>query len=247
LAEPTHDKTQQQKSIAVGNETNSATSGQATHAAPTYSITSNSDTVQRQEADPAQGTVTAGRLNVRSGPGTDNSKVRTVSRNDVVDILEERDGWIRISDNNEWVSATYIRRVQTPAERTEGEALPTADLASNPNSRAHNRWTDDGEESTYAANVQENIDEHIANFFGEGVTQADAVDMITEAEQNGNLTLAEEYRRNLFLANQAAVIETLDVENDAKYSPGGGKTYFNIYMYNFFTSRDTIPSESLTE
>lgn len=236
MAEPTHDKTQQQNSIAVGNDTSIGTSGNATHAAPTYGITSNSDTVQRQEADPAQGTVTAGRLNVRSGPGAENTKVRTINRNDSVDILEERDGWIRISDNGEWVSATYIRRVETPAERTEGEALPTSDLASNPNSRAHNRWTDDGEESTYAANFQENIDDHIANFFGEGITQADAIDMITEAEQNGNLPLAEEYRRNLFLANQAAVIETLDVENDAKYSPGGGKTYCNIYTYDFVTA-----------
>ena len=73
MAEPTHDKTQQQNSIAVGNDTSTGTPGNATHAAPTYSITSTSDTVQRQGSEPVQGTVTAGKLNVRSGPGTDNS------------------------------------------------------------------------------------------------------------------------------------------------------------------------------
>lgn len=50
------------------------------------------------------------RLNVRRGPGTYYSVKNTLSSGQGVFIYEQRDGWVRISDSDEWVSARYIER-----------------------------------------------------------------------------------------------------------------------------------------
>ncbi len=55
-----------------------------------------------------KGFVVASSLNVRSGIGTGSPIVRRLTRNQQVVILEERDGWVRISDN-EWVSGKFIQ------------------------------------------------------------------------------------------------------------------------------------------
>lgn len=63
-----------------------------------------------------QAQVTANLLNVRSGPGTDNSLVRVLNKGDVVTVLEEygNDGqpqrrWARVEDG--WVSYQYLCRL----------------------------------------------------------------------------------------------------------------------------------------
>jgi uncharacterized protein YgiM (DUF1202 family) len=56
------------------------------------------------------GTVTASRLNVRSGPGTSHGVVDTLDRGETVDILEESGGWLRIEgDGARWVYGRYVR------------------------------------------------------------------------------------------------------------------------------------------
>lgn len=60
------------------------------------------------------GTITANTLNVRRGPATTFAIVTTRRLNDVVTILEERNGWVRITWSGApagelWVSKTYVR------------------------------------------------------------------------------------------------------------------------------------------
>lgn len=205
--------------------------------------------IQLQEVPPQddpnswEGVVTAGKLNVRTGPDSSNSAIRQVSRDDILTVYESSDGWYRISatvdeeGNSEWVSSTYLRRVDQNASESDFEGeLPTTDLQGNANSRAHNRWVDDGEQSGYAVEFHENIDEHVANIFGEGMTREQVLSDIERAENEGRMDEADEMRRQLFIANQYAVLATLDVENNALYSPGGGKTYCNIYAYDVVTA-----------
>lgn len=58
-----------------------------------------------------QGLVTAPKLNIRSGPAGSWEKIaKPLDRNQVVKILEKKDGWYRVSTEIEgWVSADYIR------------------------------------------------------------------------------------------------------------------------------------------
>lgn len=57
-----------------------------------------------------KGIVTAWALNVRTGAGTSFSIIKTLKRNDVVTILEEKNGWGRI-DAKGWVSLKWIKTV----------------------------------------------------------------------------------------------------------------------------------------
>ena len=61
-----------------------------------------------------KGTTTASLLFVRSGPGTGYKLVSGLWKGTSVDILEEKDGWYKISDG--WISAKYVK--------TEGAAAP---------------------------------------------------------------------------------------------------------------------------
>ena len=59
------------------------------------------------------------RLNVRSGPSTNNSVVGSLSNGTQVTIYEENNGWYRIGDN-QWVSAQYIAiNGSTPSTTTK--------------------------------------------------------------------------------------------------------------------------------
>jgi len=53
--------------------------------------------------------VTASALNVRKGPGTNYGIIRTVKKNDILTVLEERNGWGRI-DSKGWVSLKWTKR-----------------------------------------------------------------------------------------------------------------------------------------
>lgn len=54
-------------------------------------------------------TVKADLLNVRSGPGINNAIVKRISRGAACTIVEEKDGWGRIS-NGEWVCLQYVTK-----------------------------------------------------------------------------------------------------------------------------------------
>lgn len=60
-----------------------------------------------------QGTVTADELNVRSGPGTQHGVVTTRRRGEVLEVLEERQGWLRVRWSGApagelWVSGAWV-------------------------------------------------------------------------------------------------------------------------------------------
>ncbi len=58
----------------------------------------------------ARGTITTDKLNVRKGPGTANPVVRQLKKGTAVVALEEKNGWYRISDNQEWITAQYFKK-----------------------------------------------------------------------------------------------------------------------------------------
>jgi hypothetical protein len=55
--------------------------------------------------------ITANVLNVRSGAGTNHKIVSTVLKNSVKTVIEEKDGWGRISDPAGWISGQYYEDV----------------------------------------------------------------------------------------------------------------------------------------
>lgn len=58
----------------------------------------------------ARGTVTQKTLNVRNGPGTKYKITRTLISKEPVMVFESKNGWFRISKNNEWVLGSYIKQ-----------------------------------------------------------------------------------------------------------------------------------------
>ncbi len=70
-----------------------------------------------------------------------------------------------------------------------------------------------------------------------GVQSLDLVLTAAEvAEYAGNKTAAEQIRDLLFRAHQYAIVETLNVQESARYQPGDGKTFCNIYAYDMVTA-----------
>ena len=69
------------------------------------------------DTENSQGTVNAGPLNVRSGPGTSYKKVGSLKKGSAVTILETANGWYKVTDGKltGYVSDDYIT-VSTPAE-----------------------------------------------------------------------------------------------------------------------------------
>lgn len=60
--------------------------------------------------------ITTDSLNVRTGPGTMYSVVRTVSKPSVYTIIAEQDGWGRLKSNCGWISLAYTERTDTQSE-----------------------------------------------------------------------------------------------------------------------------------
>jgi PAS domain-containing protein len=70
-----------------------------------------------------------------------------------------------------------------------------------------------------------------------GVDSIDLVITAAEvAEEAERAEVAEAVRDLMFRANQYAIVETLNVSTSARYQPGGGKTYCNIYAYDVVTA-----------
>ena len=55
--------------------------------------------------------VTASLLNVRSGPGTSYSILKTISKNTVKSIVEERGDWGKLASNEGWINLNYTSKV----------------------------------------------------------------------------------------------------------------------------------------
>lgn len=74
-----------------------------------------------------EGTITGDRVNVRTGPGTDNPTVgNRLNKNTAVTIYERRDGWVRIGEG-QWVSGDFVQDasapvVEAPAPEAESAA-----------------------------------------------------------------------------------------------------------------------------
>ena len=77
-------------------------------------LTALDNAIKKLEANTCSGKsvkITAGVLNVRSGPGTNYPAVSYVRKNTVKTIVEEKDGWGRISDPAGWISGQYYEDV----------------------------------------------------------------------------------------------------------------------------------------
>lgn len=60
-----------------------------------------------KKTEPAFKTVIANRLNVRFGPGTDNSVAKVLEKGTKVHVIKESNGWSLIGDNN-WVMSKFL-------------------------------------------------------------------------------------------------------------------------------------------
>jgi len=68
--------------------------------------------------------VIADRLNVRSGPGTENAVVATAVRGDIVTVLEESDDWLRVrlpDGKRGWISARFVEILSPEEAPRRGE------------------------------------------------------------------------------------------------------------------------------
>lgn len=72
-------------------------------------------------AEPIYGQIAEGPLNVRSGPGTDYSKVKQLNAGNIVEITETADGWYAIDGG--YVSADYVTIID---EETALAAMPSS-------------------------------------------------------------------------------------------------------------------------
>jgi uncharacterized protein YgiM (DUF1202 family) len=59
-----------------------------------------------------RGTITIKDLNVRAGAGAKFPVVRTLAKGAPVVVFQEKGGFARISDANEWVSVKYIKKME---------------------------------------------------------------------------------------------------------------------------------------
>ena len=64
--------------------------------------------VKKAVSFPYAALVSINELNVRSGIGTGFAVTRKVNANDPITVYEEKNGWVRISEN-EWVSGKYVK------------------------------------------------------------------------------------------------------------------------------------------
>ena len=55
--------------------------------------------------------ITAGSLNVRSGPGTNYSITSVVNKNEKYTIVEEKSGWGKLKSGVGWISLAYTQKV----------------------------------------------------------------------------------------------------------------------------------------
>lgn len=69
-----------------------------------------------------KGIVTSTVLNIRKGAGTNQAVVGEVKKDDVVTIMEERNGWYKIG-NDQWVYAMYVLEIKLKTGKVISETL----------------------------------------------------------------------------------------------------------------------------
>ena len=79
----------------------------------------------RLQTGDVMGTVLAGRLNVRTGPGTTNAILGQLRQGDRVEVLKRQNGWLRITypastNGAAWVSGAYVS--------IDGETSPSSEV-----------------------------------------------------------------------------------------------------------------------
>ena len=62
--------------------------------------------------------VTADSLNVRQGPGTSYTVMTSVKENTVITIVEEKNGWGRLSSGIGWVKLQYVKKIANTTAST---------------------------------------------------------------------------------------------------------------------------------
>ena len=89
------------------------------------------DYVEREAVQ--KGTVTASKLNVRSEPSTDGAVLGSFDRDDEIDVLDTREGWlhVRFGDGEGYVSGDYVAMRQ--ATRTGRVTASSLNLRDAPN------------------------------------------------------------------------------------------------------------------
>ncbi len=120
-------------------------------------------------------------------------------------------------------------------EREEDKAM-RPDISNNAKSKAANRWIDDGKATSYSKDFNEKIEEQIVSFFGKGYTRDKVLEEIKTARKNKDYNKAHELEIKLHHANLYAVVETLDVEDNALYQRTSTATFCNIYAYDVVTA-----------
>ena len=58
-----------------------------------------------------RGVVTIAGLSVRNGPGPKHASLRRLAKGTPVVVVQQKNGWVRISGSQEWVSAGYVKKL----------------------------------------------------------------------------------------------------------------------------------------
>lgn len=86
------------------------TRGWKTDPGPAFPMKMYKDLLSNRHDDSDKYQVTASVLNVRTGPGGEFGKIDALDKGTIIDVLDIRGDWARISEDG-WVHAGYLRRV----------------------------------------------------------------------------------------------------------------------------------------
>jgi N-acetylmuramoyl-L-alanine amidase len=86
------------------------TRGWKTDPGPAFPMNRFKKLLPDRNADVLQYSVTPAKLNVRGGPGTNFEVIGSIHSGDIVEILQQQDGWGKIDDAG-WIHMGFIRRI----------------------------------------------------------------------------------------------------------------------------------------
>ena len=111
------------KYVTLGGETTDP----ATDPTETESTEPTTGDTDEDDTDGTTGTITAGSLNVRSGPGTKYKTTGSVKKGDKVTIYEKSGNWGRTKDG--WISLKYVKLDGEVSETTDNDDTTTTGTA----------------------------------------------------------------------------------------------------------------------
>jgi hypothetical protein len=142
-----------------------------------------------------------------------------------------------------------IQAPTTTPTASQSRGIPQVDLGPKAKGRAYMiDWDSKHKEIEQNTTLREaflaNLEIQLASTFGKKISQDEVLQSIQQAEAAGNIDEAEQLRIKLRIANQYAVVETLDVKESKRYEKvkklKKGKwswsTYCNIYAYDVVTA-----------